>query len=147
VKLTDEGAEAILADSEQLLHLDDHVAPEDHHRNSTMNKIMSAASQPEFSSVNVISYLREAWMSGDDDRLRVTFDSCCEVYRPNEFHYVGLQGGRSILEEDRYILELKFNVGIPRWICDLIAKHGIRAGRFSKYAAGVEVFDLAKVGT
>lgn len=137
VALTDQGAEAILADSSKLLCLEDHIKPTEREKRSTITAIVRAASATGFAAVHVISYLREAWMGRENERLRVTFDSCCEVYHPADFHHIGQSGGRMILAPSRYITELKFDTAIPRWIRDVVALHGFRVQRFSKYAAGI----------
>lgn len=146
VALTDEGAEAILADSNEILQLEDHITSTEHEKRSTITAIVRAASMPGFGAVHVISYLREAWMGREHERLRVTFDSCCEAYHPTEFHYVGQAGGRLLLAANRCVMELKFDTAIPRWIRDLTAKNGFQLQRFSKYAVGVrQIVDRHRV--
>jgi len=138
VRLTDEGAEAILTDSHELRRLQDHVVSMDRGKRSTINTLMHLASKVDFRSVNVISYLREAWVGQDDGRLRLTFDSCCEAYAAQDYHFAGIGVGQSILAANRQLMEVKFDRAIPRWIRDLLVVHGIQMQRFSKYAAGVE---------
>ncbi|MEE3372031.1 MAG: polyphosphate polymerase domain-containing protein [Planctomycetota bacterium] len=139
VQLTDNGANAILADSRELTELSRHVVPSSLLTGkTTVDTIRKAASVPGFSAVNVISYLREAWEGSVDRRLRLTFDSSCQAYTPKSYLDVALNTGNKILQDDEFIMEVKFDEAIPRWIRDVIAKNGIRLSRFSKYAFGVE---------
>ncbi|MBN79764.1 MAG: hypothetical protein CMJ70_06460 [Planctomycetaceae bacterium] len=139
VKLTDEGANCILADARELTHLDRHVVADALATGrTTIDTIRKAASVPGFFAVNVISYLREAWEGAIDRRLRLTFDSSCQAYTPATYLDVALNSGSNILRHDEFIMEIKFDEAIPRWMRDLVSKHSIRLSRFSKYAFGVE---------
>lgn len=146
VRLSDEGAEAILSSGgEELVSLDAHVLPGEERKQATINAIERAASRPGFRSVHVITYLREAWMGTRDERLRLTFDSCCRVGRPTAYLDVGTGPSKPILPENMYIMELKFNHAVPRWIRDIAVHERIMLDRFSKYAAGVEAAGLCNV--
>ena len=139
VQLTDEGANTILADVRELVDLDRHViANIPPAARTTVERIQRAASAPNFSAVNVISYLREAWEGSVDRRLRLTFDSSCQAYAPQSYLDVAFNCGTRILREGEFIMEVKFDEAIPRWIRDLVARNGLHLQRFSKYAYGVE---------
>ena len=139
VKLTDDGANCILADARELANLDRHVVADALATGrTTINTIRKAASVPGFFAVNVISYLREAWEGSFDRRLRLTFDSSCQAYTPATYLDVALNSGSNILRHDEFIMEVKFDEAIPRWMRDVVSKHSIRLSRFSKYAFGVE---------
>lgn len=138
LQLTDDGAEAILSDSRELLRIAQHVVPEDGSRAATIDTIVRSAALPGFAAVNVITYLREAWEGNRDARLRITFDTDLRVYRPTEYLDVLSGTGALILPLDQSILEVKFDHAIPRWVRDVIVRQGLTLRRFSKYASGVE---------
>ena len=139
VRLSDDGAEKILSDSKQLVHLADHVVGEDRAKQSTIDSVVRAASVPGFAAANVITYLREAWMGQEDDqRLRLTFDTRCQAYSPSQYLDVNSEAGSSVLPGNMFIMEIKFNHAIPCWIREIVASHGVTLQRFSKYAVGGE---------
>lgn len=146
VRLTEEGANAILDDGRQLSRLNDHVSPNENHKRATIDSIVRAAAKPGFAAVHVISYLREAWMGRLDDRLRLTFDSCCQAYPPGAFLDVGARGSEFLIPPDMFVMEIKFDHAIPRWIRDISVREGVILQRFSKYAAGVEAIGLHDAG-
>ncbi|HTF88239.1 MAG TPA: polyphosphate polymerase domain-containing protein [Planctomycetota bacterium] len=139
LRLTDEGAQAILEDSRELTRIEQHIVPADLKLRATIDTIVRSAIVPGFRSANVITYLREAWEGSQDARLRITFDTNLRVYRPSEFLDVASGTGGLLLPEDRSILEVKFDHAIPRWIRDVIVSQKLQLRRFSKYAAGCEV--------
>ncbi len=139
VKLTASGAEAILSGSERLSSIEKGLEEGTKMGHGTILKIIRADSSGRgLLPVNIITYLREAWMGKYQERLRVTFDSFLEAHRPLSHEQVNSGMGQVLLPPARFILEVKFNHSIPRWIRDLIGSHGIILRRFSKYAAGVE---------
>ena len=137
VRLTDEGAEAILSDSTELTRLRNHVA-ESAKDSPTVQHITRVALSRRLSAVHVITYLREGWMGENDNRLRVTVDTLCEVYPSHDYLDVESCRGRSILDPNNCLLEIKFNHAIPSWLREIVADQGLQLRRFSKYAAGVE---------
>ncbi len=97
----------------------------------------------------ITAYRRQAFEGGlYDAGLRVTFDtmvSCrthgLKVNLAAENHF--------ILPPDWSIMEVKVNDAIPDWMTSLLARHGCRLQRVSKYCAGlalargIEVMPLA----
>ena len=140
VALTDEGANTILKHPEsELKNIVNHVKPEELEKKTTLSRLTKAANIPGFTGVNIITYLREAWEGIHDHRLRVTFDSSCMVYRPDQYGHVGNHEGQYFLPPDKCILEVKFNQAIPRWIRDIVNKYQVKLQRFSKYCTGLEM--------
>ncbi len=146
VRVTEEGARAILTDSRELLYLEEHVVSEERTRNAaTIETVARAASVTGFQAVNVISYVREAWIGSEDERLRLTFDSSCSAYPPGAFFDVGIVRSAPLLPDDNVMMEIKFDHAIPIWLRETAVAHGIQIRRFSKYAAGVEALGLGRM--
>ncbi|MGI9516456.1 MAG: VTC domain-containing protein [Pirellulaceae bacterium] len=135
VALTDQGAEAILADDLELASLDRHALPKQ--EPGLVEQIQRHATGQPLRAATVITYLREAWMGNVDHRLRITFDSRCQAYQPAAFGQVGNNLGQPILPEHQCIMEIKFDHSIPCWIRDVLVDQQLHLQRFSKYAAGV----------
>jgi hypothetical protein len=85
----------------------------------------------------VISYLRQAWVGGPyEPGLRVTFDAQL-VCRGPELRLAGGLARHSVLSPSFLVLEVKANEKVPIWVSRVIAKHGLRLRRISKYCEGV----------
>lgn len=136
--LTPEGAEAILSDSAQLIHIEKHVFEKELEKRSTIDSITAMATNPQFVARNVITYMREAWLGIQDKGLRVTFDSSCRATLPQDYLDVSGTRGESLIDDDKMIMEVKFDHAIPRWIRDIVAQQGLKLERFSKYTTGLE---------
>jgi hypothetical protein len=66
--------------------------------------------------------------------LRISFDFNVRTRRED----VGLEigdHGEQLLEEGRYIMEVKAGQNLPRWLLDYFAEHQMRRGSFSKYGS------------
>lgn len=87
--------------------------------------------------VNVISYLREAWIGTVDPRLRVTFDHMCRAYAPGDYRSPPTESGAALLPLPEIILEVKFDRRIPVWLRDMLVGDDLLPVRFSKYVEGV----------
>lgn len=135
-RLSLEGASAILSDARELASLGVHLQSDtpdvslinDVERNAVLQGLRAAA---------VVTYLREAWMGEIDQRLRVTFDSLCQSYTPEEFDQVESNCGTAIMDPNLIVMEVKFDRAIPCWIRDALIAQELRLRRFSKYASGV----------
>jgi SPX domain protein involved in polyphosphate accumulation len=142
VPLTDAGAAAILEDATELRRVRAHVVPGARGLGPAIEEIEHAAATTRLQAALIITYWREAWEGSVDPRLRVTFDSRCEVLTPERYLDVKAGIGKPILPASQSILEVKFNRVIPRWIRDIVSSEHITLQRFSKYAAGVQALGL-----
>jgi hypothetical protein len=84
------------------------------------------------------AYLREAWVSPDDNSLRVTFDReiLAEPFLGREALVRFEQATR--LVGQFVVLELKFTTRFPNWLRDMISHFGLMQSSFSKYSHGIE---------
>jgi len=93
----------------------------------------------------ITSYLRRAFEGQQENAgLRVTFD----YHVAARMHALRVQEparNRLILPEDWCIMEVKADERVPHWVASLLARHGCRIGRVSKYCAGVAQLRSFKV--
>lgn len=81
-----------------------------------------------------ISYDRRAYFGsfeGESD-LRITFDKNIRTRRDNLDLRFG-SGGEPLLDEGRYIMEVKVQRSVPMWVAEMLSRNGIVRTRFSKY--------------
>lgn len=138
VRLTTEGALAILADANELEHLRKYVAEQDQSQYETISVMESLHTTMQFQAANTITYLREAWMGEVDPRLRLTFDQVPCALSPNSYGKVAHIPGYPLIPAGEVIMEIKFNQSVPRWLRDIVAEQGLVPQRFSKYATGID---------
>lgn len=138
VPLTPHGAEALLSGEVRLRELSHCVATDDPEAMALVGAIVRADLAQDLEPVNVITYVREAWVGREDSRLRVTIDHRLQSHTPGQHAEVMRNQGRLIIPPSASVLEVKFDHAIPRSIRDLIQTQRIRLRRFSKYAACIE---------
>ena len=143
VLLTPEGAASIVAGEVTLVDLDSCLDPSENRRNAMVSEVVRAARPPAgIRPATVITYVREAYESALDPRLRITFDHFVEAYPSGGFRDAARGQGELLVAPGWGILEVKFDRAIPRRIRDILGTHGLPLRRFSKYAAGVEALGL-----
>jgi hypothetical protein len=84
-----------------------------------------------------VTYQREAWISPQDNSVRVTMDR--EVYIAPEFvtRFSETMDNPTRVFGDLVILELKFTGRFPGWFKELVRVYGLKQGSASKYADGI----------
>mgnify|MGYP006395032435 CR=1 FL=1 len=79
-----------------------------------------------------IAYRRKAFFGKTDRNFRITLDYDVRTRRDN----IGLEkecSGEELLDDDRYLMEVKISDSVPLWLADLLAQEGIYRTSFSKY--------------
>jgi len=85
-----------------------------------------------------VSYRREAWVSTEDNSVRVTMDRDVRV-APESGLALGLETDGAVTPfAPKVILELKFTGRFPNWFRDLVEGFDLVRGTAAKYAEGVE---------
>lgn len=79
-----------------------------------------------------ISYHREAFFGKDDNDFRVTFDDKI-LWRDTELSLCSKEGGNTILDDDKVLMEIKVAEGIPLWLTNFLTENAIYKNSFSKY--------------
>ena len=77
-------------------------------------------------------------MGAQEERLRLTFDQLVHAYPPWRYADIGADAGMPVIPLSYWVMELKFNEAVPRWIRDVVIAHRLVPRRFSKYAAGID---------
>ena len=138
IQLSSSDAHRILEDSAALRDVREFAPEPDADTSVVAACIERLYAAHELLPTTVISYRREAWIGLVDTQLRVTFDQMAHAYRPESLRASGLRYGLPIIAPDQYVLEIKFNDVVPRWIRDIVVEQGLAPRRFSKYASGIE---------
>ena len=84
-----------------------------------------------------ISYDREAYYETGNKDFRVTFDSNITARR-KKLDLAKGSFGEKILDEDKYIMEIKTLGVIPMWLVKIISDYKLQPGGFSKYGVAYE---------
>lgn len=91
-----------------------------------------------------VSYRREAWISTQDNSVRVTFDRNVRL-APEFTARLGEKMDNPVRPfGDEVILELKFTGRYPRWFQELVEAFGLFRTTAAKYVDGVTAFGLEK---
>jgi SPX domain protein involved in polyphosphate accumulation len=85
----------------------------------------------------LVSYERQAWLDPDDVRSRITFDSELRSLWHPDLRQLFEERGASLFDRHHWILELKFDDRMPRWMCDLVRRLELRVEPYSKYCHGI----------
>jgi hypothetical protein len=89
-------------------------------------------------------YQREAYEAASGDGLRVTLDSNLIALHPDERLTSAMlrDPGRSLLPSTQFILEIKANTMLPRWIHDGIVACELDQKTIPKYITAVDVLNM-----
>ena len=79
-----------------------------------------------------IAYDRQAYYSKDDPGLRITFDRNIR-YRIDDVTLCSEPEGRSILDEDISLMEIKAGEAMPLWLVKALTACKVKQTSFSKY--------------
>jgi hypothetical protein len=104
-------------------------------------RVMSTAASPKL----LVRYDRTAYASDVDHYARVTFDRNIEFQQTEQWNLEGGHGiwsdlQRNLIQEapdPLVIMEIKTTASVPRWLIDVVHRHGLRRTSVSKYSLGV----------
>jgi hypothetical protein len=103
-----------------------------------------------------VAYFREAWISRNDNSIRVTLDREIKCEADPTTRLTTRMENPSIVFGDEVVLELKFTTRFPDWFKHLVRVFGLMQCGAAKYADGVTLigqdrvnrkFDLGDQGT
>ena len=109
---------------------------------SVMDEVCNLVNRYRLEPKVIISYNRAAFFDLYRRDLRITFD------RNIKCKTLGLDlkqngfGGKFVVPPTMYILEVKFNEVVPRWLCSCLNSLDLKVERVSKYCLGVERMGL-----
>ncbi len=106
--------------------------------NEVMNEILNLLKTYELKPSAITTYKREAFFWKEADRgLRITFDT--EVgFKQKDLDLANPHMEWYMVPPKFCILEIKANEKIPYWVTELVANHGIKLVRVSKYCQALE---------
>ena len=84
-----------------------------------------------------LAYDRRAMFGKNDKGLRITFDNNIRTRR----HDLRLEAGdygQQLLEEGKFLMEVKVEKNIPLWLANLLSEYKIYKTSFSKYGKEYE---------
>jgi hypothetical protein len=84
-----------------------------------------------------VSYLREAWVSHDDNSVRVTMDRQVSTEVNQSFQLNGEMSSPVLVFGGKVVVELKFTDRFPDWFKELVRVFGLVQCGAAKYADGV----------
>ena len=78
-----------------------------------------------------LAYNRLAYTSKDDTKLRITFDRNI-IWRDYDLDLTKEIYGNLLIPTDVVLMEVKTNLGLPRWLLDFLGENKIYKQSFSK---------------
>jgi hypothetical protein len=117
---------------------------EDGKSRSALENFWRLCRQVEADTVAYVSYMREAYVSPTDDRLRVTFDRSLvgSLAEPQPALSVPRDGSGT--DVGGVILEIKFTDSFPKWISQMVQLFDLERQSVPKYVHCVETLGLEK---
>lgn len=80
-----------------------------------------------------LAYDRIAYFEKDNPDLRISFDHNIRSRRFDLALEHGDHGSEPLLDDDKYLMEIKTASAKPLWVCDMLTSLGIKRTSFSKY--------------
>ena len=91
-------------------------------------------------AVVLVTYEREPFIGRDRRSNRITFDrKIRSIFNP-ALHDLFLEQGLRQFEDERFVLEMKFDDRMPAWMARIIQELNIRAQAYSKFCEGIRVW-------
>lgn len=95
------------------------------------------ACYPDLKPAMYISYERLAYLGKEDPNVRMTFDQNI-LYRTYDLSLAQGSYGKEILPEEKLLMEIKINGGMPLWLVNALTDLAIYPAKFSKFSTGYE---------
>jgi hypothetical protein len=90
--------------------------------------------------VVLVAYEREAFIGRTGVRARVTFDSNIRSCADPELGQLFDEPCLRQFEDEHFVLEMKFDELMPKWMCKLIRLLNLRDGPYSKFCHGIDAW-------
>ena len=88
---------------------------------------------------SVVSYDRDAWFSGDEPGVRITFDRNL-AFRDWDLNLNSRDPGIFLLPADQRLMEIKTGGFLPLWLTALLRENNVRRTHFSKYGLAYQQY-------
>lgn len=94
----------------------------------------------EMNPVVLVVYEREAMIGRENERCRVTFDQDIRSLVNPRLEQIFEEDALRPFEEAFFVLEMKFDERMPRWMTRLVRLLDLRAQSYSKYVHGIDAW-------
>lgn len=92
----------------------------------------------------LVTYEREAYQGRFDPSLRVTFDKNIRTRLYPRLDGLFDDRATQFLLPGRFVLEVKFHRGLPRWVSSVLTRFDLTRLAYSKYALGIDRWRVEK---
>ena len=90
--------------------------------------------------VVLVTYEREAYIGRENERYRVTFDQNIRSLINPRLDQIFEENELRVFEEDNFVLEMKFDERMPRWMTRVVRRLNLRSESYSKYVHGIDAW-------
>jgi hypothetical protein len=128
-----EDAEVVLGESVPNAILD----TLDYRSRAVLDKFKFNIRARKMRAVVLVTYDREPFIGRDRRSNRITFDRKIRSLFDPSLHNIFQDQGLRQFEEERFVLEMKFDDRMPAWMARIIQELNIRAQAYSKFCEGI----------
>lgn len=94
----------------------------------------------ELKPVVLVTYEREAFIGLENERIRVTFDQNIRSLINPRLDQIFEDDALRVFCDRLFVLELKYDMQMPRWMAQLIRLLDLRSEPYSKYCHGIDAW-------
>jgi len=88
----------------------------------------------------LVSYEREAFLGRENERYRVTFDQNIRSLIRPDLDQIFEEEDLRVFEQDDFVLEMKFDERMPRWMTRVVRLLDLRSESYSKYVHAIDAW-------
>jgi len=94
----------------------------------------------DMSPVVLVVYEREAFIGRENERYRVTFDQNIRSLINPQMEQMFVENELRQFEEEYFVLEMKFDERMPRWMTRVVRDLDLQSQSYSKYEYGIDAW-------
>lgn len=106
---------------------------------NTIDKYLYNIKKLHLRPTALITYEREAYIGSLNNHERVTFDKNIRCFLFPEINELFREDDLKIVTNDRFVLELKFENFMPKWMIHLVRELRLRAEPIPKYCMSIDM--------
>ena len=127
------------------LPLPEHMASDDPQHRAAIEQFIHHMNELNATPKAHVAYYREAWISTDDNSVRVTMDRETRIQVDPTYRMMTDMTDPHYVFGDNIVLELKFTNRYPDWFRELVRIFGLAQCGAAKYVDGVTLIGESKV--
>ncbi|MBO60714.1 MAG: hypothetical protein CMO63_01910 [Verrucomicrobiales bacterium] len=127
------------------LPLPEHMASDDPQHRAAIEQFIHHMNELNATPKAHVAYYREAWISTDDNSVRVTMDRETRIQVDPTYRMTTEMTDPHYVFGDNIVLELKFTNRYPDWFRELVRIFGLAQCGAAKYVDGVTLIGESKV--